>query len=156
MKWAQFLHFYQPALQQKDILEAVVAESYRPLFKYFAEHDVKLTINVGGSLLELFAEHKYFDLIEYLRTAAERGHIEFTGSAKYHAFLPFLEPAEIERQIIINDETSKKYLGDVYKPKGFFPPEMAYTPELPAILERLGFSWMLLDEIAYNGKPDAD
>ena len=155
MRWAQFLHFYQPALQQKDILEAVVVECYRPLFKHFAEHDVKLTINVGGSLLELFDQHKYYDLIEYLRIAAEKGHIEFTGSSKYHAFLPFLEPAEIERQIIINDETSRFFLGDAYKPKGFFPPEMAYTPELAAILERLGFSWIILDEIAYNGKPDA-
>jgi len=156
MKWAPFFHFYQPAEQQKDILEAVVVECYRPLFKYFAENDnVKITINVGGSLLELFDKYKYYDLIDYLRVAAEKGHIEFTGSAKYHAFLPFLEPAEIERQISINDETSRFFLGDVYKPKGFFPPEMAYTPELPAILEKLGFSWMLLDEIAYNGKPDA-
>ncbi len=156
MKWAQFLHFYQPAEQQKDILEAVVVESYRPLFKHFAENDhVRLTVNVGGSLLELFDAYKYYDLIDYIRIAAKKGTIELTGSAKYHAFLPFLEPDEIERQISINDETSKFFLGDTYKPKGFFPPEMAYTPELPAILERLGFSWVLLDEIAYNGKPDA-
>ncbi|MFA6095835.1 MAG: hypothetical protein WC767_03265, partial [Candidatus Paceibacterota bacterium] len=156
MRWAHFLHVYQPAEQQKDILEAVVSQSYRPLFRYFRDNDnVRLTLNINSSLLELFDRHGYRDLIDDLREAGKKGHIEFTGSAKYHAFLPFLEPAEIERQIRINDETCEKYLGDAYKPRGFFPPEMAYIPEMAPILEKLGFEWVLLDEIAYAGRPGA-
>ncbi len=31
MKWANFLHFYQPSNQQPDILGAIVAQSYRPI-----------------------------------------------------------------------------------------------------------------------------
>ncbi|HUD03969.1 MAG TPA: hypothetical protein VMR73_00560 [Candidatus Paceibacterota bacterium] len=155
MKWANFLHVYQPAEQQKDILEAVIAESYRPLFKHFRDNDVRLTLNINGSLLELFDKYGHQDLIEMLKEAGLKGHIEFTGSAKYHSFLPFLDAEEIERQIRINDETNKFYLGDAYKPKGFFPPEMAYTELLPPILEKLGFKWLIIDEIAFNGKPDA-
>jgi len=154
MKWAHFLHIYQPALQQRDIVDAVVNQSYRPLARHFKDNPhVRLTLNISGSLLELLDAYGYRDVIDDLREAGLRGHIEFTGSAQYHAFLPFLEPAEIERQIQINNETCKKYLGDAYQPKGFFPPEMAYTPALLPILEKYGFEWIILDEIAYNGKP---
>lgn len=30
---------------------------------------------------------------------------------------------------------------------------MGYDSTLPAIIESLGFEWILLDEIAYNGVP---
>jgi predicted glycosyl hydrolase (DUF1957 family) len=61
---------------------------------------------------------------------------------------------EIIRQIKMNDETNKYYLGDAYKPEGFFPPEMAYKEELVPIIEECGFKWILLDEIALNGMTD--
>ena len=35
MKWANFLHFYQPYNQQPDILERVVNESYRKVIHSF-------------------------------------------------------------------------------------------------------------------------
>jgi predicted glycosyl hydrolase (DUF1957 family) len=154
MKWANFLHVYQPADQQPEVLEAIVAQSYRPLFTHFRDNPkARITLNINGSLLELFDTYGYHDLIDLLKEAAKKGHIEFTGSAKYHAFLPFLSADEIERQIVANAETNTFYLGDVYKPKGFFPPEMAYKNTIVPVIESLGFSWILLDEIAYSGVP---
>jgi hypothetical protein len=154
MKWAHFLHVYQPADQIPEVLEAIVAQSYRPLFTHFRDNPkVRLTLNITGALLELFDKHGYHDLINMLKEAAKSGHIEFTGSAKYHAFLPFLSAAEIERQIVANNETIVRYLGDAYKPKGFFPPEMAYKDTIIPVLEKLGFEWIILDEIAYKGEP---
>ena len=108
MKWANFLHIYQPAEQQPDILESIVAQSYRPILDNLVKQKhVKLTFNVNGALLELFDKYGYRVLIDDLRTLGEQGRVEFTSSAKYHAFLPFLEPAEIIRQIKINDETNR-------------------------------------------------
>src|SRR3989344_8994063 len=153
MYWANFLHIYQPFGQQADILEAVAAQSYRPLIKgVLANPNTKLTLNVTGALLELFDKYGYLDLIDGLRQAGLQGKIEFTGSAKYHALLPFLDEDEIVNQIKINDQTNSFYLGDTYKPAGFFPPEMAYSPKLAPILDSLGFKWMIIDEIAYNGE----
>jgi len=153
MRWANFLHFYQPADQQPDILEAVVVQSYRPILKGIKENPrVRITLNVTGALMELFDKYRYRDLIEDLRKLGKEGRIEFTSSAKFHAFLPFLEEKEIIRQIKANDETNKFFLGEAYQPKGFFPPEMAYSETLPEIIEDLRFEWMILDEIAYNGK----
>lgn len=152
MNWANFLHIYQPAGQQPDILEAVVNQSYRPLVKGILDSaSCRITLNVTGALLELFDKYHYHDLLSDLKRAGELGRIEFTGSAKYHALLPFLNEADIIRQIQTNEQTLKFYLGDNLKIQGFFPPEMAYHPKLIPVLENLGYSWIILDEIAFDG-----
>jgi len=56
----------------------------------------------------------------------QRGQLELTASANYHAFLPKLPDEQIIRQIQLNTETNRQYFGDLYQPKGFFPPEMGY------------------------------
>lgn len=154
MRWANFLHIYQPAAQQQDILEAVVNQSYRPLLSGIkSQKHIRLTFNVSGALLELLDTYGYHDLIDILREAGDEGRIEFTSSAKYHAILPFLSSEEMLRQITANDETLKFFLGTAYKPRGFFPPEMAYTPAILPVIEQLEFTWILLDEIAATGEP---
>lgn len=153
MFWANFFHIYQPADQQPDILEAVTQQSYRPIMRGLKNNPrAKITLNVTGALLELFDKHGYRDIIDDLKLLGERGQAEFTGSAKYHAFLPFLDEDEIIRQVQANNESSSFYLGRAWKPKGFFPPEMAYDEKLAHIIENLGFSWIILDEIACRGK----
>ncbi|MEK7615952.1 MAG: hypothetical protein AAB420_01965 [Patescibacteria group bacterium] len=152
MRWANFLHFYQPAGQQDDILEAIVDQSYRPLFEGFAARPrLRLTININGSLMELFDTTKYRGLIDILRTMGKEGRLEFTSTAKFHAVLPFINEQEILRQVTLNDETNRFYLGEAYQPRGFFAPEMAYKPELTSIIENMGFQWLILDEIAGTG-----
>ncbi|MEK7593486.1 MAG: hypothetical protein AAB464_02115 [Patescibacteria group bacterium] len=154
MQWANFFHFYQPADQQEDILEAIVRQSYKPVLEEIAKNkNIRLTLNINGALLELFDKYKHSHLIDILRKIGSEGRIEFTSSSKYHAFLPLIEDKEIIRQIKINDETNKYFLGPAYAPKGFFPPEMAYKEELAPILENLGFKWIILDEIAFSGEP---
>ena len=153
MYWANFFHIYHPSSQQPDILEAVVAQSYRPILQAIKnQKNVFLSMNVNGALLELFDKHGYQDLIQTLKDLMNEGRIEITGCAKYHAFLPLIEKDEIIRQIKLNDETNKFFLGSSYKPKGFFPPEMGYKEELAQIISDLGFQWIILDEIALGGQ----
>lgn len=156
MKWANFLHIYQPFDQQPDILEAIVVQCYRPILENLQKNkNVHLTLNINGALLELFDKYGYQDLIDILKEVGLEGRLEFTGSAKYHAFLPFLSKEEIINQIKMNDETNKFYLGEAYKPQGFFPPEMAFKEELAPIIEECGFKWIILDEIALSGKTES-
>lgn len=155
MYWANFLHIYQPANQRKDVLEAVIAQCYRPILKHIQKSKhVRLTLNINASLVEQFHEHGHDDLIEILKEVGSEGRIEFTSSAKFHAFLPLLPKEEVIRQIKMNDETNRHYLGDAYKPVGFFSPEMGYSQELPGIVESLGYKWMILDEISAFGEPE--
>ena len=151
MTWLNFLHFYQPHHQQKDILDAVVAQCYAPLFKKFGKLDknTSITININGALLDLFHKHGYDILIQLLKKALENRSVEITGSAKYHAFLPLISESEIERQIKINQDTLKKYFGDLWQPEGFFSPEMGFDPKIIPIIQKMGYKWILLDEIAY-------
>jgi hypothetical protein len=152
LRWANFLHIYQPANQIDEIFDRVVSESYRPLIATLKAYpETKLTLNINAILSEQLQERGYQELIDDIILVAGRGQIEFTESAKYHALLPFLPEEEIIRQIKLNHETNRKIFGSVYDPKGFFPPEMAYSPEVAAILEKLGYEWIIIDEIAYNG-----
>ncbi len=152
MKWANFLHFYQPADQQPDILEAIVVQCYRPIIEGIKNNKkVHLTININGALFELLHKFGYKDLIEDIKTLVSEGRIEVTGSAKYHALLPLLSVDEIKRQIELNTETLQHFLGN-YTPHGFFAPEMAYDEKILAIVEELGFKWMILDEISCGGE----
>ncbi len=154
IKWANFLHFYQPADQQEDIMEAIVSQSYKPIIEGIGKNKhIRITLNINGALLELFDKYKYHYLINILREAGNEGRVEFTSSSKFHSFLPFLKEREIVRQIKINDETNKFFLGNAYRPNGFFPPEMGYKEELAQIVQDLGFKWIILDEIALGGEP---
>lgn len=153
MRWANFLHMYQPAEQQPDILEAIVVQSYRPIIQGLLKHQqVRLTLNVNGALLELLDKYHHRDIIDNLRTLGSQNRVEFTSSAKYHALLPFLETQEITRQIKLNNESLEFFLGKDVKPKGFFAPEMAYDEKIPPIVEDLGFKWLILDEISCGGE----
>jgi hypothetical protein len=153
MYWAPFFHIYQPPGQMPDILERVVNESYRKLIKELKAHPrAKITLNINGSLTEQLYSFGYSDVLEGIRALAEHGQIEFTESAKYHSFLPLTPWQEIVRQIKTNHDINSAQFGTVYKPVGFFPPEMAYNRNVAEVLASLGYQWIILDEIAYSGK----
>jgi alpha-amylase/alpha-mannosidase (GH57 family) len=127
--WLNFLHFYQPSNQQEDILASVVSQCYKPVFEKINKmENIGLTVNITGSLLELFDHYGYKDLIENIKRAVADKKIELTGSCKYHALLPLIPEEEAIRQIKQNEETLRQYLGKDLKFNGFFPPEMAYDP----------------------------
>lgn len=153
LRWANFLHIYQPANQIDEIFDRVVSECYKPLIATLKAYpETKLTLNINAILSEQLKERGYQELIDDIILVAGRGQIEFTESAKYHALLPFLPEEEIIRQIRLNHETNRAIFGTVYDPKGFFPPEMAYSPMLATVLEKLGYQWVIMDEIAMNGR----
>lgn len=115
------------------------------------EHpDLRATWNVSGCLLERLAEEKKMAFIDHLKFLVKKGRVELTGSAAYHGFLPFLPEAEVIRQIKTNEKILRKYFGKNFKPSGFFLPEMAYTPAVAKIIKHLGYSWLILDEVAYS------
>lgn len=93
----------------------------------------------------------YGDLIKRINKLVKKGQIELVGSAAYHALLPLMPVAEIKKQIRENELFLEKYFGR-YKMRGFFLPEMAYNSEAAKIIKSFGYQWIMLSEIAYNGK----
>lgn len=150
MKWANFLHFYQPPTQKKFWVNKITAESYRPLLLGLKKQaSSKLTLNVSGILLELLEKYGDGDIIDLLKDLLSRGQIELTGSAKYHPLLPFLPKEEAVRQIRLNEETLKKYFGNAWQKKGFFPPEMGFDANVAQIAKELGYQWIIVDELSF-------
>jgi predicted glycosyl hydrolase (DUF1957 family) len=152
MDWANFLHIYQPPTQTRDVVEQVAAECYRKLVAILGNHpDAKLTLNVSACLTEQLDAYGLSGVIDGIRELAERGQIELTGTAKYHAILPLIPEDEVRRQIELNTETNRAFFGDAYRPRGFFPPEMAVNRRVLEIVRDMGFEWIIVDAIARDG-----
>lgn len=150
MYWANFLHIYQPPTQKSIWINKITAESYRPILKQLKEFpEAKLTLNINGILLEHLDNCGQDDVLELIKDLLKTGQLELTGSAKYHPLLPFLPDEEIIRQIKLNEETHRKYFGDLYKPKGFFPPEMGFTKHIAEVVSKLGYEWIIVDELSF-------
>ncbi|OGY65496.1 MAG: hypothetical protein A3A04_01745 [Candidatus Harrisonbacteria bacterium RIFCSPLOWO2_01_FULL_40_28] len=150
MYLSSFLHIYQPPTQKELWVRRITDESYRKVFKGLREIERgRLTLNINGILCELLEKYGGHDVIQSIRELVDRGQIELTGSAKYHAFLPKLSEAEIERQIYLNEATLNKYFGANWKKGGFFSPEMAYSFNIAKVAKRMGYKWMIVDELAF-------
>jgi alpha-amylase/alpha-mannosidase (GH57 family) len=151
--WANLLHIYQPPGQKKEIIEKVAAESYWRIIDILKKHPkVKINLNINASLTEQLPAAGLSKIIREISVLARRGQIEFTGSAKYHVILALLPEKEIIRQVKLNNQTNKKFFGETWRPTGFFIPELCYSDRVARVVKKLGFGWIVLDEIAYNGK----
>lgn len=128
----------------------IATRSYRPLLSLLEKYPkAKITLNICGSLTEQLSDLGFHDILENLRILSARGQIEFVGSAKYHPILPKIPPSEIKRQIVLNEEVNKRLIGKEWSPKGFFPPEMAYSALVKQTLIEAKYEWVLLDESAH-------
>ncbi len=152
MYWANLLHIYQPPGQKKEIVDKVVSESYDRILGVLESHGrIKISLNICASLTQQLCDFGYQNIVARIKKLAEEGRIELVGSAAYHPILPFLPEREILRQIDLNEEINRKYFGPVWKPQGFFLPEMAYSKRTAKIIRQKGYQWIVLDEIAYQG-----
>jgi hypothetical protein len=153
MYWANLLHIYQPPTQSREIVLKVADECYRKLVGIVKScPTAKLTLNINACLTEQLMRYGLEDIIFDLTELAQRGQIEFTASAMYHPILPLIPRSEMVRQIELNTAINCRYLGAAYNPKGFFPPEMCYSFEVAEVAANLGYNWIVIDEIGYNGK----
>ena len=147
--FAFLFHIYQPPVQIPLVVKQIVNESYRPILNALRDHtEAKITLNINGTLTEQLHDFGYNDIIEGIATLASKGQIEFTGSAKFHPLLPLIPEPEIKRQIKLNEETNTQFFGDVFKPKGFFPPEMAISESVVSAVQQMGYEWVIMSGIA--------
>ena len=146
---AFLLHFYQPYWQDKNVLGQINAECYRPLFENFlADSRLRLTLNINYSLLWLLREYGSRKTIDLASGVVASAGFELTGTAAYHPILPLIPAAERRRQIFLNNRGVANVLGVTPGP-GFFPPEMAFSPEIvPDIAREHG--WAVIDDAVFS------
>ncbi len=142
-------HIYQPPGQIPSIVKRIADESYRPLIETIKKFEVaKFNLNINGILTEQLNDYGLSDVINGLAELSENGKIEFTNSAKYHAILPLIPKPEILRQIRLNQETNHKFFGSTFKPRGFFPPELAIDDQIFPPIADTGHEWVIASGIA--------
>lgn len=147
--FAFLLHIYQPPVQVAPVIRDITNECYRPLVNVLNDHpDARITLNINGTLTEQLHDYGFSDVIDGFASLASASQIEFTGSAKFHPLLPLIPEPEVIRQIELNDQTNRYFFGEAYKPRGFFPPEMAISEDIFDPIKRMGFEWLALGGIA--------
>ena len=152
IKWVNLLHLYQPPSINEDTIKAVAENSYSFIVKILKESKKgKISANINASLLEHLEEFGYHGLIEDMNKLVLKGKIELVLSAANHPVLALVPFEESIRQIKMSREIYKKYFPKV-KIRGFFFPEMVYDKKVAKYLKGIGIKWIILDEIAYNGK----
>ncbi len=153
MKWLNFLHLYQPVNEDAHNIKEATEKSYLRIIRALEEHpNIKFTMNITGCLFLRWDELGYRDLISRIKKLIRKGQLELVSSAAYHPLLPLIPKEEAIEQIKENEKILKKYLGDNLKLYGFFFPEMAYSKDAAKIVRKLGYEWIIVDEIAYNGQ----
>ena len=153
MTWINFLHLYQPVNVDGHVIKEATEMSYMRLIRALEEHPkIKFTFNITGCLFLRWEELGYIDLSKRIKALIKNGQLELTGSLAYHPIMPLIPEQEAVKQIKENEEILKKHFGKNFKPRGFFLPELAYSPAVAKIVKKMGYEWLLLDEIAYSGK----
>jgi predicted glycosyl hydrolase (DUF1957 family) len=151
LNWINFLHIYQPPTQDQKILDQVLHESYLLIIDLLKKYpNLKITLNISGSLLEKLHHNRQNTFINQLKPFVKKGRVELVGSAMYHPILPLIPEKEIIRQIQLNEKIGREVFGTLYKPQGFFIPEMAYSKKVADSIKKAGYKWIILDEIHSN------
>jgi len=146
------LHFYQPPTQDPETVLKINEECYSPLFSMLAESGSEVTINMNYSLTE-----QLHDLApDTLKIISRLSNCSFSSSGAYHPIFPLIPRGEVLRQLDLNDTGNRRFLGEVYRPAGVFPPEMALDMETIRLLSSRGARWTITDDVPWvYGKREA-
>ncbi len=146
MKYVSLLlHIYQPPTQDIALVEKIDAECYTPLAGLLAGSGARVAVNINYSLTEQL-KGLGSESLDHLANAAN---LEFTDSGAYHPIFPLISEDDVRRQLQINSDGNRLVFGKRYKPIGVFPPEMAYSPQLPSIFGSMGYTWTVTDDIPF-------
>jgi predicted glycosyl hydrolase (DUF1957 family) len=142
-----FFHIYQPPTQDDKVLGQIVQESYGPLTRQFLEfQDLKFTLNINYSLVELLHNDGFPEILTNIRKAHDSGNLELTATGAYHPIFPLIPEEEVKKQLDINDVGIKRLLTPSFKPEGVFPPEMAFEGNLVSLFKDMGYKWTITDD----------
>ncbi len=149
--WAPLLHAYQPPWQDIEVLKQIYEECYDPLHSMLERHEnAKITINIQGCLVDQLIGLDLMHVGRRLNRMMQKKRVDLVGTAKYHQPHNLIPKSEILRQIDLNTKTMQKNFDGKWKPRGFFPPEMAVSNELISTVGNLGYKWIIMDGIAHK------
>jgi predicted glycosyl hydrolase (DUF1957 family) len=119
--------------------DKVFEKSYYKTIKTLIDNNISFTLNITGYTLEKMPRK----IIDLIIEGIESGIIEVSGTSYTHAILPLLSLDRAYEQISRDRSIKEKILG--VRPTIFWPPELAYDPLLPGILQLTGYNQVFID-----------
>jgi hypothetical protein len=146
---ALVLELYVPPVAGQAGLEHAVREVYRPLVRLLERRErAALTVAIDPWLALELLRYGHGGVLYGLGAAAERGQVELALGSRNHALLPLLPRTEAERQLALGEEAMREALGRTFRPRGLFPPQLAYARVVAEVAAARGLRWVLCDELA--------
>lgn len=141
---ALVLHAHQPVDNFDSVIEMAYQTAYLPWVEAAAARPwLKFNLHFSGFLLEWLQQHHPGYLAE-LRGLVDAGRLEMLGGGFYEPILAAIPPVDQQQQLERLARTLQRRLGR--RPRGAWLAERVWEPELPAVLERAGVEYILLDD----------
>lgn len=152
------LHMHQPPGNLQLLINANEDEARQIIHCYdritrYAHQcaDVaKLHIGFSGTLLEQLRKpdvidryRHHMDIPAMLESYRQAKNIEFVDMGYYHPVFPLIPPEDWEEQLLKGRQAIEEAFGKA--PRGFCPPEMAFTMEMIPALVKAGYEYVIID-----------
>jgi hypothetical protein len=112
----------------------------------------RLHVGFSGILLEQLRDpvivdryREHLDIPAMLNSYREAKNIELIGMGYYHPIFPLIPMADWEEQLRRGREIMEDTFGRA--PKGFWPPEMAFSMEMIPALVKAGYEYVVVDSV---------
>jgi hypothetical protein len=154
------LHMHQPPgnlklLIENNPLEAdQIVRCYERAIRYALRYtDVsRLHVGFSGVLLEQLldpaivdAYRHIVDIPKMLASYREAVNVELIGMGYYHPIFPIIPEADWEEQLASGRAIVEEAFGRA--PRGFWPPEMAFSMEMIPALVQAGYEYVVVDGV---------
>jgi alpha-amylase/alpha-mannosidase (GH57 family) len=158
------LHLHQPPGNMLDVLrsaehEAIgIIHAYDRIARYAHRYPdtARLHVGMSGILLDQLTDPEvveayrpHLDITGMLKGYREASNIELLGMGHFHPVFPLIPKEDWPEQLA----HGRKRIAEVFgrEPRGFWPPEMAFTMEMiPAIVDA-GYEYIVVD--SFHVKP---
>ena len=149
---AMGLHMHQPPGNLKLLIESRPGEAeqiilcYERAARYAQQYSDLAHFHLGfsGALLEQLldpavvdAYRHILDIPEMLERYREATNIELVGMGYYHPIFPLIPKADWDEQLARGRSIIEQAFGRA--PRGFWPPEMAFSMEMIPALVKVGY-----------------
>lgn len=154
------LHMHQPPGNLELLIESSpwdaeqIIRCYDRAGRYALELGNAAYLHVGfsGILLEQFldtavidAYRHIVDIPQMLARYREAANVELVGMGYYHPIFPIIPKADWDEQLVYGRAIMERAFGRA--PRGFWPPELAFSMEMIPALVKAGYEYVVVDGI---------
>ncbi len=130
--------FHQPLTTSEETLEALWNGPYIDLLNAMKTSGTKVAVHFSGHMLDFLARRRE-ELLQRIKRLAKEQSVEVLGGLFYGPLPALLPELDVRGQLEMMSEFWQSLLG--WTPQGFFLPELAWSAELPRLLQDSGLNY---------------